>query len=131
MSGIPGGRSHSSASLLLGIRAVTSSTTGFGGHFLTKALRYSVTLAALRQARITYRRTHDTGPEHGPVGGQDDLEAQTTIVISSLSYAGIGWHTSGDALLASTAADMARRRRETGHDELTHERAQVLVGEAA
>ena len=29
---------------------------GFGGHFLTKARRYSVTLTALRQARITYRR---------------------------------------------------------------------------
>jgi hypothetical protein len=29
---------------------------GFGGHFLTKARRYSVTFTALRQARITYRR---------------------------------------------------------------------------
>jgi hypothetical protein len=34
---------------------------GFGGHFLTKARRYSVTLTALRQARITYRRHQDAG----------------------------------------------------------------------
>ncbi|MCO6010209.1 hypothetical protein NE236_35125 [Actinoallomurus purpureus] len=30
---------------------------GFGGHFLTKARRYSVTFAALRDARVIYRRT--------------------------------------------------------------------------
>jgi hypothetical protein len=35
---------------------------GFGGHFLTKARRYSVTLTALRQARVTYRRTQDPRP---------------------------------------------------------------------
>lgn len=94
---------------------------GFGGHFLTKARHYSVTLAALRHARVTYRRTQDTGPEHGPVTGQDDADTQTTITLTSLTYAGIGWHTSGDALLASTAADMARRRRETGRDEIASE----------
>jgi hypothetical protein len=96
---------------------------GFGGHFLTKARRYSVTFAALRQARITYRRTQDPGPEHGPIDGQDDIDTQTTITITSLSYAGIGWHTSGDALLASTAADMARRRRQAGREEIAGEYA--------
>jgi hypothetical protein len=39
---------------------------GFGGHFLTKARRYSIRFADLRQARIRYRRGQDTGPEHGP-----------------------------------------------------------------
>src|SRR5439155_1104914 len=34
---------------------------GFGGHFLTKARRYSLRFADLRQARITYRRSQDTG----------------------------------------------------------------------
>ena len=34
---------------------------GFGGHFLTKARRYSVRFADLRQARISYRRGQDTG----------------------------------------------------------------------
>jgi hypothetical protein len=37
---------------------------GFGGHFLTKARRYSVTFTALRQARVEYRRYHDTGPDY-------------------------------------------------------------------
>ena len=40
---------------------------GFGGHFLTKGRRYSVTLTALRQARITYRRQQDTGPDYQPL----------------------------------------------------------------
>ena len=39
---------------------------GFGGHFLTKGRHYSVPFRALRAARITYRRTQDPGPEHGP-----------------------------------------------------------------
>ena len=96
---------------------------GFGGHFLTKARRYSVTLTALRQARVTYRRTQDTGPEHGPVQSQDAVDTETTLVITRLSYAGIGWHTLGDALLASTAADQARKRREIGREELADEYA--------
>ena len=32
---------------------------GFGGHFLTKARRYSVTFGALRSVRIFYRRNRD------------------------------------------------------------------------
>ena len=44
---------------------------GFGGHFLTKARRYSVTFTALRQARVTYRRHHDTGPDYAPIRRQD------------------------------------------------------------
>ena len=96
---------------------------GFGGHFLTKARRYSVTLTALRQARITYRRGHDdTGPEHQPLG-KDDAEGETVLVLNRLSYVGTGWHTTGDALLANTAADQARKRRETGHEELAAEYA--------
>jgi hypothetical protein len=101
---------------------------GFGGHFLTKARRYSVTLTALRQARITYRRSHDdTGPEHGPLDRQDDTGSGTVLVLNRLSYVGTGWHTTGDALLASTAADQARKRRETGREELASE----YVGKAA
>ena len=44
---------------------------GFGGHFLTKGRHYSITFAALRAARITYRRTQDPGPEHGPIRTAD------------------------------------------------------------
>jgi hypothetical protein len=92
---------------------------GFGGHFLTKARRYSVTFTALRQARITYRRHQETGPDYTPLDRQDSRDAETTIVLTRLSYAGTGWHTFGDALLANTAADQARKRRETARTEFT------------
>jgi predicted TIM-barrel enzyme len=46
---------------------------------------------------------------------------ETILIIGTLRYTGTGWRTTGDALLASTAADQARRRRETGREELAHE----------
>ena len=104
---------------------------GFGGHFLTKARRYSVTLTALRQARITYRRNQDTGPGYQPLRPQDAADPQTTIILATLSYAGTGWHATGDALLANTAADQARKRREAGRDQLVGECAQFFAREAA
>ena len=94
---------------------------GFGGHFLTKARNYSVTFADLRAARIIYRRTQDPGPEHQPIRTADHSDEETTLIVGNLSYAGTGWKTSGDALLASTAANQARKRREAGNDELTDE----------
>jgi hypothetical protein len=96
---------------------------GFGGHFLTKARRYSVTFAALRQARIDYRRHQETGPEFASFECQDQIDTETTIVLTSLSYAGNGWRTFGDALLANTAADQARKRREVAREELAAEYA--------
>ena len=50
---------------------------GFGGHFLTKARRYSVRFRDLREARITYRRGQDTGPEHGPIRTADHTDDET------------------------------------------------------
>ena len=94
---------------------------GFGGHFLTKARRYSVRFADLRQARITYRRGQDPGPEHGPIRTADHTDDETTLIIGTFSFAGTGWKTSGDALLANTAADQARKRRQAGRDELADE----------
>jgi len=91
---------------------------GFGGHSLTKARRYSVTLTALRQARITYRRHQDPGPAYTPLPRQDDLDTETTITVVRLSYAGTGWRTFGDALLANTAADQARKRRDAARGEI-------------
>ena len=54
---------------------------GFGGHFLTKARRYSVTFAALRQARITYRRTRTPDPTHGPSAPPTDATPNETILV--------------------------------------------------
>jgi hypothetical protein len=93
---------------------------GFGGHFLTKARRYSLRFSDLRQARIRYRRGQDTGPDHGPIRTADHAD-DTILVIGTFTYAGTGWKTTGDALLANTAADQARKRRQAGRDQLADE----------
>ena len=95
---------------------------GFGGHFLTKARRYSIRFADLRQARIRYRRSQDTGPEHGPIRTADHTDdEETVLIVGTFTYAGTGWKTTGDALLANTAADQARKRRQAGRDQLADE----------
>ncbi len=94
---------------------------GFGGHFLTKARRYSIRFRDLREARIRYRRRQDTGPEHGPIRTADHTDDETILIVGTFSYAGTGWKTTGDALLANTAADQARKRREAGREELADE----------
>ncbi len=94
---------------------------GFGGHFLTKAHRYSIRFRDLREARISYRRSQHIGPEHGPIRTADYADEETTLIIGKFTYAGTGWKTSGDALLANTAADQARKRREAGREELADE----------
>ena len=104
---------------------------GFGGHFLTKARRYSIRFRDLRQARITYRRSQDTGPEHGPIRTADHADDETILIIGTFTYAGTGWKTSGDALLANTAADQARKRRQAGRDELADEYNRAATGRQA
>ena len=94
---------------------------GFGGHLVTKGRHYSVTFEILRAARAFYRRNETLGPEHNPIRTADHTEEETTLIIGDLRYAGTGWKTTGDAFLASTAADQARRRREAGREELAHE----------
>ncbi|MGP4105189.1 replication initiator [Nonomuraea sp. KM90] len=98
---------------------------GFGGHFFTKARRYSTTFAALRAARVHYRRTQDNGTPYSPhaFDRQPDLDDETTLVIGDLTYAGNGWKTTGDALLANTAAAQAREYTRAGREELAHEQA--------
>ncbi len=96
---------------------------GYGGHFLTKARRYSVTFQLLRDTRITYRRSEDHDQGAGePIRTVDHLD-DTTLIVGTLTFAGVGWHTTGDALLANTAAALARERHATGREELAHELA--------
>ncbi|MDM4783051.1 MULTISPECIES: replication initiator [unclassified Micromonospora] len=96
---------------------------GYGGHFLTKARRYSVTFRLLRDTRVQYRRHEHQDHEHTPASGPpvDQADEDTTLIVGTLTFAGVGWHTSGDALLANTAAALARERRTTGREELAHE----------
>src|SRR5262249_39690867 len=82
---------------------------GFGGHFLTKSRRYSLTFKVLRDNRVIWRRTVAVE--------QDEHEAETTLLIGTLSYAGSGWRNLGDALLANTAAALARERQRVGRIE--------------
>lgn len=89
---------------------------GFGGHFLTKARRYSVTFRLLRDTRTTYRRIEDNEPTD-------------TLTVGTLTYIGSGWLTEGDALLANTAARQRRESRRIGREELAHEA--WLTGAAA
>ncbi|PZG12396.1 plasmid replication initiator protein, partial [Micromonospora craterilacus] len=104
---------------------------GFGGHFLTKARRYSVTFQLLRDTRVSFRRHehHDQADEHaGTLRAVDHLDDDTTLIVGTLTFAGVGWHTSGDALLAATAAAMARERRTAGREELAHELGTTPAG---
>jgi hypothetical protein len=94
---------------------------GYGGHFLTKARRYSIPFTVLRGTRITYRRTQDREQAPGPIRTADHTSEETTLVVGALTYAGIGWHTTGDALLANTAAALARARQQAAREELAHE----------
>ena len=86
---------------------------GFGGHFLTKSHRHSVTFRLLRDNRVLWRRSQTTGPE---VDGQV-TEHETVLVTNFLQFVGAGWHTTGDALLAAAAADLARSRPGAGSYE--------------
>jgi hypothetical protein len=65
---------------------------GYGGHFSTCSRRYSLTLRKARQdwRRRTWHRTADH------LADDDGRE-----IVTELGYAGIGWHTSGDAALAN------------------------------
>jgi hypothetical protein len=77
---------------------------GFGGHFLTKSRTYSVTFTLLRQQRIVWQRTVNSGPETG----QRPAEHETTLVVNFLQFVGAGWHTTADTILAATSAALAR-----------------------
>jgi hypothetical protein len=107
---------------------------GFGGHFLTKARRYSITFQLLRDTRVTFRRNEDQNraPESSAlVRAVDHLhEETTTLIVGTLTFAGIGWRTVGDALLANTAAALARERCAAGREELAHELGTTISGAA-
>jgi hypothetical protein len=83
---------------------------GYRGHFATKSRRYSTTLRALRRARADYRRRQHpaTASEHGDQAG---------ITITTLQWAGTGWRTTGDALLALSAAARSRDHDQAARDE--------------
>jgi replication initiator protein RepSA len=86
---------------------------GYRGHFATKSRRYSTTMRALRAVRRDWHRR-----QHPNSRGQGD---RTVIRYTDLSWAGRGWRTSGDALLALSAAARAREHRRIARQETAYE----------
>lgn len=66
-------------------------TLGFGGHWLTKSRRYSVTFAYLRAERQAWRIARQSGR------ACDQCQMATT---GTWEWVGTGWQTRGDAWLA-------------------------------
>jgi hypothetical protein len=87
---------------------------GYGGHISTKSRGFSVTYAFKRMERTIWRRTE--GHPHT----WDDEQAE--LVVYRLGYEATGWITTGDALLANSAADAARARSQAARDALDDER---------
>jgi hypothetical protein len=81
---------------------------GYGGHFLTKSRRYSVTFGQLRAARTSYRRAqrHPDG-ERDPWGRP--LDETVVLVLTTWTYAGASHNTATPgAELAAASAALAR-----------------------
>ncbi|SIN44360.1 hypothetical protein SAMN04489832_7232 [Micromonospora cremea] len=96
-----------------------------------QARRYSVTFQLLRDTRVTYRRNEDQDQGAGEhIKAVDHLD-DTTPIVGTLTFAGVGWHTTGDALLANTAAALARARHAAGREELAHELGTALTSGTA
>ena len=86
---------------------------GFGGHFLTKSRRYSITFAMLRDQRVAFRRSQTKGPEQA-----ESVTEPTTLVVNFLQFVGAGWQTPADAMLANTSATMAREHQDAARQAL-------------
>ncbi len=86
---------------------------GYGGHFLTKSRRYSVTFGQLRRARTEHRKQqrHPNG-EHDPWGRP--LDDTIVLVLRTWTYAGAGYIATPDAELALASAARARAHRQAG-----------------
>ncbi len=83
---------------------------GYRGHFATKSRRYSTTMQTLRAARRQWHRRQQPHTR--------DYADKTVITETSLQWAGRGWRTTGDALLALSAAARAREHRRVAREEM-------------
>jgi hypothetical protein len=82
---------------------------GYGGHFLTKSRRFSVTFGQLRTARQQHRRTqrHPDG-ELDPWGRP--IDETTVLFLGDWHYAGSGYQASDAHALALMSSANARKR---------------------
>jgi hypothetical protein len=85
---------------------------GYGGQFLTKSRRYSITFGQLRQARADHRRA-TRPPDPGRDAWDRPLDETVVLVLSTTwTYSGIGHSTATPG--AEMAAASAARAREHG-----------------
>ncbi|GIH03385.1 hypothetical protein Rhe02_14520 [Rhizocola hellebori] len=85
---------------------------GFGGHFYTHSRRYSHTFTHKRRQRAEYRRTQNPATPAAVASDMDTVGEESILVISTLAFAGIGWHTTADAMLAQTSSELAREHQQ-------------------
>jgi len=80
---------------------------GYGGHFLTKSRRYSVTFGQLRRARTDHRKA-----QRHPEGSRDPwgrpIDETVVLVLATWTYVGPAHTIAPAAELALAAADRAR-----------------------
>jgi len=89
-------------------------TLGFGGHWLTKSRRYSVTMGYLRSERQAWQLLRHSIPEV--------VDSEVTTV-SEWIWVGVGWSTRGDAWLAASHQQMRANQRRDARDSLCIEKA--------
>ena len=87
---------------------------GYGGHFLTKSRRYSVTFTQLRAARTDHRRAARPTDADRDAWGRRLDETVVLVLPVIWTYDGIGHPIATDAELALAAA--ARAREHHGQD---------------
>ncbi len=90
---------------------------GFRGHFGTKSRRYSVTLGALRRARVRWQRYHGRVTPHRGTDRHPRPRAPTSWPTTTTrppsssarwTYLGTGWRDAAEEALALAAAARAR-----------------------
>jgi len=88
---------------------------GFGGHFATKSRRYSTTHKQLRAQRRQHRTTQRQNQRKR--WDNHECDDETTLIITDLALAGVGYRNSADAQLATAAAARAREQRQIAKEE--------------
>jgi hypothetical protein len=90
---------------------------GHGGHFTTKSRSYSITFRSIRHARRDHARASAARLRFRLVDDAERDEAEAIVAVHVYAYAGRGWLTDGDAMLAMTAATLARNHRAIQREE--------------
>jgi len=90
---------------------------GFGGHWLTKSRRYSVTFAHLRAERQAWRIARQAGRSVDP---------SESATVGTWEWVGTGWKTRGDAWLAVIGQRARAQSRLGARDARCLEEARCL-----